>query len=210
MHQISLGKSFGWAGETFFNQWRLVLKTLLFVTLVPFIPLIFLELPIGFIFLNSKYSILGWVLPALIHLVIMLIIWTGMINIAMQLYQRGFSSLQAMFALPGTVLARVLVVGIIYHTIVMLGFICFIVPGFYLMGRYYFALYNVIFERTGITDSFTRAAEQSRDNMLPIIVLSIVSHILMSTGIFFFMANLMNVHAYGTRLGLQPHNADNR
>lgn len=213
MNTISIGKSLGWAAETFFNQWRLSLKILL-CSLAVMLLSVLLATPLMTAALNiitTRDATQPIILPIyasfmfFVHLMIMLIFMTGLINIALALYQHGVSSLRAMFRLPWAVLARVFVIGILYHLMVMIGLASFIVPGIYLAARYYFAMYCAINERMGSVDSFKKAAQLSQGNIVQIIVISFVSYILASTGLLFFMGTLMSVHAYATRLGMQPY-----
>jgi hypothetical protein len=214
MNSISIGKSLGWAAETFFKHWQMSLKILL----CPFIGLlVFIALALPLVAISSTSSALldtpvvhfGMSIYGLFlifaPMAAFFVFIVGIINIACMIYQHGVSSMRQLFSLPWQVLARVFVVGILYHTLVFLGLICLIIPGLYLATRYYFALFVAIKERAGIVDSFTRAAQLSQGNMWQTFGIYLLTHILAGTGVLFFMGTLMSVHAYGTRLGQRPY-----
>lgn len=102
---------------------------------------------------------------------------------------------------------QIIMLSVFQLTIALLGFVCFIIPGFFFLGRFWFAIFFMLDKNMSVLDAMQASWCFMRGKTLPLIVFLVPVLIVVSPAISFLIQPfyaLMCVYLYkkGTEVGI--------
>ena len=197
--QFKVGEALRWGFKTFYSQLKFFL---LFGT-------VFMGLAVGVSLLTTLCSNLlvqtkpGNVLWALSIPIIFtlashfIIIWLqlGFIKIMLDIYDYGKAEIKTLFS-QAPLLFQALFANLLFGLGIALGTVCLIIPGLYLMCRYFFMIYVLVDKNVSIVDVFKESARLSSGVCWRILGLFSVVMLLVFIPFLFIPAVLAITYAY--------------
>lgn len=163
---FSIRKALSYGFKTYFkNIWLLLGCFLIFIGIMIVTSVgVNLILPASFIFNVPLTSMIPFffsnLVPASLILCLSLIQWliaqwlaAGFLKLSLEIHDTGASSIKTLFSCTHA-LPYFIVTSLLYSLMITIGMICFIIPGFYCMVRYHFAIWSVVDEHAWIIDGF--------------------------------------------------------
>lgn len=199
---FSVGDALGWGVKQFFD--RITFFLLLFLvylgvilaTIGIVITATFLIMPFGlFEFSPNQAYVLSLILPILLSMIVFTM-HLGSIKIAFDIHDHGKAEIKTLFSqwrlfLPG------LVVGSLLYIAALIGAIFFIIPGLYIMARYFFPLYVLIDKpNTQMLDTFHESTRLTEGARWQTFGLFILTYLISCIPILIPIAVLAHVYAY--------------
>ncbi len=127
---------------------------------------------------ESLMQILSYILQTFIGM--------GIFAFALALVKGQDASISQLFGQSGGKLLKVCVASLLYGIMVVLGFICFVIPGIYLTIRFFYYQAAIIDKDLGIIESFSYSSKLTRDNKLNILGLHVLNFLIVIAGFLAF------------------------
>lgn len=121
------------------------------------------------------------------------------INVALLLYEGQSVPNVRQFFIDWRLFAKSFVALFLYSLSFAIGMICFIIPGLIVASLFYYIIYCIMVDDTGIIDAFTCSLQLTKKQPLHSLMLVVFATMLGASWFLLPVAALMNVYAYKQR-----------
>jgi len=181
--EFSVEKAIGYGWETTKNNLGLFILLFLVVWVI--------ELLLSFLggavsrnapFVGFLFNLIGYIVGLFLQM--------NLIKIALEIYENHPARLEDLFVVPAHWLSY-LAAGIIFGIVVAIGFVLLLIPGLYMLTRWFFFGYAIVDRGAEATQSLGTSWDLTRGHVLETFLLIVVLFFLNIIGAIFFGVGLL-------------------